>query len=417
METPRTSGSQGHVEPASPRPSQAVPTHLKKPWVWILVVVLIIGGMYFLRPRNSDPRAAGASSKGGGGKGGREGMITPVVAAQTTQGDIGVYFTGLGAVTPIYTVAVKSRVDGQLMQVHFKEGDLVHRGDPLVEIDPRPFEVQLTQAEGQLMKDQAALDNARLDQARYQALLAHNAVPEQQLATQKALVEQFQGAVKIDQGQINSAKLNITYCHLAAPITGRIGLRLVDPGNIVHANDATGLLVITQIQPISVIFTIAEDQLPMVLAKMRSRRPLTVDAYDRTMATKIASGTLSTVDNEIDQSTGTVRMRATFDNRTNALFPNQFVNARLLVEVKHGVTLVPTAAVQRNSQTTYVYLVKPDSSVTVRPISIGTTEAGVSEVTSGLQAGDVVVMTGVEKLQEGSKVKPQMTGEKTARGS
>jgi len=341
----------------------------------------------------------------------------PVVAAKSRKGDIGVYITGLGAVTPIYTVTVKSRVDGQLMKVLYKEGDIVHEGDLLVEIDPRPYQVQLTQAEGQLLKDQALLDNARIDLDRYQTLLAQNAIPEQQLATQKALVQQDEGTVKTDQGQIDSAKLNLVYCHITAPITGRVGLRLVDPGNIVHASDANGLLVITQIQPISVIFTIAEDQLPVVLQETRAGVRLGVDAYDREMKAKIAQGWVTTLDNQIDQTTGTVKIRASFDNKDNALFPNQFVNARLLVEEKHEVTLVPTAAVQRNSQTTYVFLVKPDSTVTVRPITIGTTEGEDAEVSSGLSPGEVVVMTGVDKLQEGSKVRVQMYGEAAQRGS
>jgi multidrug efflux system membrane fusion protein len=274
----------------------------------------------------------------------------------------------------------------------------------------------LTQAEGQLIRDQALLDNARIDLDRYQTLLTQNAVPEQQLATQKALVQQDEGAVKTDQGQIDSAKLNLVYCHITAPITGRVGLRLVDPGNIVHAADTNGLLVITQIQPISVIFPIAEDQLPVVLQKMRAGERLGVDAYDREKK-KLATGWLTTLDNQIDPTTGTVKIRATFDNKDNALFPNQFVNARLLVEVKHGVTLVHTAAVQRNSQITYVYLVKSDSTVTVRPITVGTTEGDDAEVSSGLAPGDVVVMTGVDKLQEGSKVRVQTYGEGTQRGS
>jgi multidrug efflux system membrane fusion protein len=222
--------------------------------------------------------------------------------------------------------------------------------------------------------------------------------------------------VKSDQGQIDSAKLNLVYAHITAPITGRIGLRLMDPGNIVHASDANGLLVITQVQPISVIFTIAEDQLPVVLKKMRAGQRLRVDAYDRAMTTRIAQGSLTTLDNQIDQTTGTLRLRATFGNEDVALYPNQFVNARLLVEQKRGVTLVPTAVVQRNSQMTYVYLVKPDSTVTVRPVSIGTSEGNDSEVTSGLSPDDVVVMTGVDKLQEGSKVSVHIDGEKTPKG-
>ena len=381
-------------------------------WVWLLALAVLGYGAYRVRKGLVAPQAATA------GQGANLRLPSvPVVAAQTRKGDIGVYITGLGAVTPIYTVTVKSRVDGQLMQVHYKEGDIVHQGDLLVEIDPRPYQVQLTQAEGQLIRDQALLDNARIDLDRYQTLLTQNAVPEQQLATQKALVQQDEGAVKTDQGQIDSAKLNLVYCHITAPITGRVGLRLVDPGNIVHATDTNGLLVITQIQPISVIFPIAEDQLPVVLQKMRAGERLGVDAYDREMKAKIAQGWVTTLDNQIDPTTGMVKIRATFDNKGNALFPNQFVNARLLVEEKHGVTLVYTAAVQRNSQTTYVFLVKPDSTVTVRPITIGTTEGDDAEISSGLSSGDVVVMTGVDKLQEGSKVRVQMYGEKAQKGS
>ena len=381
-------------------------------WVWLLALAVLGYGGYRVRKGIVAPQATTAAQ----GANLRLPSV-PVVAAKTQKGDIGVYITGLGAVTPIYTVTVKSRVDGQLMQVHYKEGDIVHQGDLLVEIDPRPYQVQLTQAEGQLIRDQALLDNARIDLDRYQTLLTQNAVPEQQLATQKALVQQDEGAVKTDQGQIDSAKLNLVYCHITAPITGRVGLRLVDPGNIVHATDTNGLLVITQIQPISVIFPIAEDQLPVVLQKMRAGERLGVDAYDREMKAKIAQGWVTTLDNQIDPTTGMVKIRATFDNKGNALFPNQFVNARLLVEEKHGVTLVHTAAVQRNSQTTYVFLVKPDSTVTVRPITIGTTEGYDSEVPSGLSPGDVVVMTGVDKLQEGSKVRVQMYGERAQKGS
>ena len=380
-------------------------------WVWLLALAVLGYGAYRVRKGMVAPRATTAAQGAN-----LRSPTVPVVAAKTRKGDIGVYITGLGAVTPIYTVTVKSRVDGQLMRVLFKEGDFVHQGDLLVEIDPRPFEVQLTQAEGQLIKDQALLDNARIDLDRYQTLLTQNAIPEQQLATQKALVQQDEGAVKTDQGQIDSAKLNLVYCHIAAPITGRVGLRLVDPGNIIHASDTNGLLVITQIQPISVIFPIAEDQLPDVLRKIRAGERLGVDAFDREKK-KLATGWLTTLDNQIDPTTATVKIRATFDNKDNALFPNQFVNARLLVEEKHGVTLVHTAAVQRNSQTTYVFLVKPDSTVTVRPITIGTTEGDDAEVSSGLSPGDVVVMTGVDKLQEGSKVRVQMYGEATQRGS
>jgi membrane fusion protein, multidrug efflux system len=414
-ETPETDEQLAVSSPAAP-PVKPVPQERTRPkttkpsrkgrWIWLAVLVVLGVGVYFVWSRTKTTQSA--SSAPTKGKGGAGGAAVPVVAAKTWKGDIGVYFTGLGAVTPIYTVTVKSRVDGELMSVNYKEGDLVQKGDLLVQIDPRPYEVQLTQAQGQLIKDQAILANARIDLARYKTLSAQQAIPEQQYATQQATVTQDEGIVKTDQGLIDSANLNITYSHITAPIAGRIGLRLVDPGNIVHATDTNGLLVITQIQPISVIFTIAEDQLPIVVQKMNAGQHLTVDAYSRDMTTKISSGTLTTLDNEIDPTTGTLRLRATFDNADNALFPNQFVNARLLVQEKHGVTLVPNAAIQRNSQATYVYVVKPDSTVTVRQITIGTTEGDNSEVTSGLTPGEVVVMTGVDKLQEGTKVNAQI---------
>jgi len=372
----------------------------------VLLALVAAGAYYFWSRQKAPPSGANPAATAAPGPGQRPrgaGQVR-VVAAKARKGSIPVYFAGLGAVTPIYTVTLKSRVDGELMQINYKEGEIVHKGDSLVLIDPRPYEVQLTQAEGQLIRDQALLENAKIDLARYKTLLAQNAVPEQQLVTQQALVTQDEGIVKTDQGVIDNAKLNLVYCHINAPITGRIGLRLVDPGNIVHATDANGLLVITQVDPISVIFTLAEDQLPVVLQKLRAHQTLKVDAYDRNLNTKLAQGTLTTLDNQIDQTTGTLKLRASFPNRNNVLFPNQFVNARLLVQVNQNVTLVPTATIQRNSQSTYVFLVKPDSSVTVRPITVGTTEGDDAEVVSGLQPGDVIVMTGVDKLQEGTKV-------------
>ncbi len=399
-------------------PSKNTETTLQRrsraPWVWATALVLaaVILGAYFFRPAGSGPASA-TNTPQTSGKGSRSAPAIPVVAANARKGDIGVSITGLGAVTPLYTVTVRSRVDGQLTKVYYREGDLVHEGDPLVEIDPRPFEVQLMQAEGQLAKDQAALDNGRLDLTRYQTLVTHSAIPEQQLATQKALVEQYEGSLKTDQAAIANANLNIAYSHITAPITGRIGLRLVDPGNIVHASDQNGLLVITQMQPISVIFTIAEDQVPSVLQKMRSGQRLSVDAYDRDMKTDLAQGRLTTLDNVIDPTTGTLKLRATFKNTNNALFPNQFVNARLLVEEKHEVTLVPSAVIQRNPQMTFVYLVKPDTTVTVRPVTTGTTEGDQTEILSGLSPGEVVVMTGVDKLQEGSKVTAHFLDERS----
>jgi multidrug efflux system membrane fusion protein len=388
------------AEPAPPSPRRS-----KLRWVWIPVLLAAGAWGYFHWSRSS---VASANLKKGAGKRGETAAaVTPVVAAKARLGSIGLYFNGLGNVTPIYTVTVKSRVDGELMEVSYKEGDIVHQGDLLAQIDPRPFQVQLTQAEGQMAKDQAALENARIDLARYETLLKQNAIPEQQVATQRSTVIQDEAAIKSDQGQIDSAKLNLTYCRITAPITGRVGLRLVDPGNIVHASDTNGLVVITQIQPISILFTISEDQLPQVLQRMRTET-LPVDAYDRDMKQKLAQGTLITVDNQIDQTTGTVRLRANFNNEDGALFPNQFVNARLLVEERRGVVLLPSAAIQRSSNSTYVYLIRPDSTVTVRNIKEGITEGDQSEITSGLKAGDVVVLTGADKLQEGSKVNAQM---------
>jgi multidrug efflux system membrane fusion protein len=395
------------------------PKHKERRFLWIAAVLLVGGAtyLYWSKERVSartEPYAADGESKKAG-KNGAAGAV-PVTAARARRGDIGVYLTGLGAVTPIFTVTVRSRVDGELMNVFYKEGDLVHKGDRLAEIDRRPYQVQLDMAEAQRTKDQALLDNARIDLSRYQTLLQQNAIPEQQVATQKATVTQDEGAVKGDQAQIDSAKLNLTYCEITAPITGRVGLRLVDPGNIVHASDTNGLLVITQIQPTSVVFTISEDQLPGVLEKMRAGQQLQVDAYDREMTKRIARGTLTTVDNEIDQTTGTVRLRATFDNNDSALFPNQFVNARLLVQEKRGVVLLPSAAIQRTSTTTYVYFVKPGDTVTVRKITVGTTEGDDAEITSGLAAGDTVVLTGADRLQEGSKVNAQIPDESKAGG-
>jgi multidrug efflux system membrane fusion protein len=389
---------------ASAPPKKAKPAHRRRLWLWILVLFLLGLGGYLVWAKITAKQAADAAAKAAA----KGPPPIPVVAAISRQGDIGVYYSGLGAVTPLAVVTLRTRVDGQLMRVGYREGDTVHQGDGLVEIDDGPYQAALTQAEGQLLRDQAALENARIDLARYQQLAPLKAIPEQQLATQQATVHQDEGVVKLDAGIIESAKVNLAYCKIAAPVTGRVGLRLVDLGNIVHAADTNGLVVITQMDPISAIFTISEDQLQVVLKKMAAGQTLQVDAYDRDGKTKLAQGSLTTLDNQIDPATGTLKLRATFRNTKGTLFPNQFVNVRLLVQEKHGVTLVPTAAVQRNSQATYVYVVKADSTVTVRPIVIGTTEGDDSEVTSGLAPGEVVVMTGVDKLQEGSKVKAQV---------
>jgi multidrug efflux system membrane fusion protein len=398
-----------NAEPSSGSPAARWTTppltrRRRRVWPVVALVGLLGAGIWIIRGN----QPASAQGMRGGAGAGRSAGAVPVVAASARQGSIGVYVDGLGTVTPLATVFVRSRVDGELVAVHFREGELVKKGDLLAEIDPRPFQVQLDQAEGQLLRDQALLDNAKIDLVRYQDLVKQNAAPEQQLVTQKALVAQYEGAVRTDQGAIASAKLSLAYSRITAPLSGRVGLRLVDPGNIVHAGDTTGLLVITQVRPISVIFSIPEDRLAPVARRVRAGARLEVDAYDREARTKLAAGTLATIDNQIDQTTGTLRLRAVFDNPDGELFPNQFVNARLLVEEKQRVTLVPTAAVERNGQATYVWLVKPDATVTARPVEVGVSEGGDTEIVSGVEPGALVVMTGIDKLQEGSRVRVQM---------
>jgi multidrug efflux system membrane fusion protein len=413
----------------------------KHGWLWFLILILVgLGVYYYYRTHPNSAKSATDAAPPAGARPGQGTGRVPVVAALARKGDIGVYLSGLGAVTPIYTVTMKSQIAGYLMSVLYREGQIVKKSDVLAQIDPRPYQVMLENAEAGLARDEANLQNAIVDQKRYQTLVPLKAVPEQQLATQDALVKSDEAVIKADQAQIDNAKLDLTYCRITAPITGRVGLRLVDPGNYVTPNDATGLVVITQVEPISVIFTLAEDQLPEVLDRMNAGARLRVEAYDRQMTTKIAQGWLETTDNQIDPTTGTIKLRANFDNRDGTLFPNQFVNARLLVEQKTGVTLIPTAAVQRNSQITYVYMVKDlrppksasqgsaaksradsqeggekglDGTVTVKTITLGASEGDESEATSGIEPGDVVVMTGVDRVQEGTKVRVQMAGEKT----
>jgi multidrug efflux system membrane fusion protein len=379
---------------------------LSPPWIWLvplIVLCALAAGAYFFFFSAKPPGEQQRENKRG-----QDGMSrpVPVTGAPVTTGDINVYLNGLGSVTPLNTVTVRSRVDGQLMRVLFREGQIVKPGELLAEIDPRPFQVQLTQAEGQLARDVALLENARTDLARYQVLLEQDSIAEQQLATQAALVRQYEGAVKTDRGAVDNARLQLIYSRVTAPLGGRIGLRLVDPGNIVHATDTTGLVVITQLQPIAVIFTLPEDNLPAVMDKLQHGDKLVVDAYDRSGRTKLATGYLLTVDNQIDAATGTVKLKAQFANETYKLFPNQFVNVRMLLDVERGVTRMPTAGVQRGTQGTFAYVIKSDNTVTMRTIKLGPTEGDFAAVVSGLAPGEQVVVDGSDKLREGAKVEP-----------
>jgi multidrug efflux system membrane fusion protein len=329
------------------------------------------------------------------------------VVATAQRGDLPVYLNGLGTVTAFNTVTVRSRVDGQIVKINFQEGQMVHQGDALIEIDPRPYQVMLEQAEGQLAKDQAQLRDVQVDYERFQLLFKEGVIPKQQLDTQQAQVGQFEGAIKGDQGTIDNAKLQIVYSHITAPISGRVGLRLVDIGNIVHAADTSGLVVITQLQPIAVIFSLPQDQLSLVMPKLRLGQQLSVDAYDRDDTTKITSGKLLTIDNQIDTTTGTYKLKAVFGNDNNILFPNQFVNIHLLVDTKHNIVLVPPAAIQRGPQGTYVYLAQKDNKVKIQPVSVSLTSGNSVGIVAGLQAGDDVVVDGQDKLQDGSQIEPR----------
>src|SRR5271170_3345374 len=378
-------------------------------WIWVVVAVVVAGGVWYYRSAPAKSQASGAPGSGfPGGVAGAAGVMPPVPVVVTTaqRGDLPVYFDGLGTVTAYNTVTVRSRVDGAIVKVNFTEGQFVHEGDALVEIDPRPYQVALEQAQGQQAKDQAQLKDVQIDMERYKLLYKEGVIPKQQVDTQEASVGQSQGSIAADQAAIDSAKLNITYSHIVAPISGRVGLRLVDVGNIVHAADTTGLVVITQLQPISVIFTLPQDQLPQVMAKLHSGAQLSVEAWDRDDTQKITSGKLATIDNQIDVTTGTYKLKAIFGNENEILFPNQFVNVHLLVDTKHNMTLVPVAAIERGPQGAYVYTSGPGNVAKIQVVTIAQTTGNVVGLTSGIKAGDSVVIDGQDKLQEGTKLNP-----------
>jgi multidrug efflux system membrane fusion protein len=368
-------------------------------WIWTLVLLILLGAGTYYYLHQSKQRATSAQAEAAP-------RAVPVSAASVRKGDIGVYINALGTVTPVYTDAITSRVQGEIINVYYREGQLVHKGDPLLDIDPRPYQAQLTQVEGQLAHDQALLNEARIDLGRYQSAYSQNAIAKQQVDDQEQTVLQYEGTVKNDTGQVENAKVNLVYCHITSPIDGRVGLRLVDPGNIVQANSTTTLVVVTQLQPITVIFSIAEDYLPQIQEQLRKGRSMLVDAFDRDQQKKIASGTLLTLDNQIDTTTGTIKLKAIFPNENGALFANQFVNARLLVDTLHDAILIPTAAIQRNAQGAFVYLIKSDQTAAIQTVNVGTTDGDTSAV-EGLQPGDTIAVKGFEKLQDGVKVSVQ----------
>jgi membrane fusion protein, multidrug efflux system len=344
-----------------------------------------------------------AGTKGPGGRFAAGGPM-PVVGAAAHSGDMPITLLGLGAVTPLATVTVQSQISGQIVNIAFKEGQMVKAGDPLILIDPRPYQVALEQAQGTLERDKALLDNARIDLKRYETLWSQDSIAEQQLATQKALVVQDEGNVKTDQAAIDSAKLNLVYCHITSPISGRVGLQQINVGNYVTPSEANGLVVITQLQPITVVFTLAEDSIPPLLKQLQAGQTLSATAFDRTNTSQLATGTLASVDSQIDPTTGTIKLKASFPNTDQNLFPQQFVNVVLLLNTLHNAILIPQAAVQRGAPGTYVYVINQDHTVNVRKVTLGPGDANNITVTQGLKTGEMIVVDGADKLKDGAKI-------------
>ena len=398
-ETESPKNSQAPSSPSAGRPKP--PGKRRRRWPWFVAAAAAGLAIWLLWIRPSPAQTAKSRVPAGRDAAAR---AVPVTGAVARIADLGVYLEGLGTVLPVKTVTVHTRVDGQLVKVDYNEGQQVREGNLLAEIDPRPFEVQLHQAQGQMAKDQAGLANARIDLKRYEALIQDNSIPRQQLDTQTATVNQYEAALKSDQAQIDSAELNLTYSRVTAPISGIVGLRLVDPGNIVHAGDPNGLLVITQQQPIAAIFTIFAGKLPAILQQMRSGRKMAVEAWDQDNKRKLAEGSLLALDNQVDQATDTIKLKALFANDDFALYPSQLISARLLVDTLRAVVLVPTAAIQRSPQSTYVFVVKPDQTVETRTVDINLTQGNDTALRQGVAAGEMVVVDGVDKLQTGTRV-------------
>ncbi len=400
------------------RNSSTVVVHRKSHTVvWILLVVAVLLGVflvyYFTKPKT--PAGAAGAGQGRGQNG-----PAAITVGKTATGNINVYVTALGTVTPVATVTLYSQITGVVIAVHYREGQIVHRGDPLVDIDPRPYQATLTQAEGALERDQGVLDQAVMDLKRYQAAYARNAIAKQQLDDQEKAVLQYQGTVKADQGTVDYDKVQLSYCHIVSPINGRVGLRLVDPGNTVFSGSSSTLVVITQLQPITVVFNVSEDDLPGVQAELKGNRAMEVDAFDRANEKNLEAGKLTSLDNQIDTTTGTVKFRASFANTNVVLFPNQFVNARLLERTLTNATLAPTAAVQYNGTSAFVYIVNPNNTVSVQPVAVVTGNEKVTAVT-GVNAGVTVATSGFDRLEAGSHVqvhqsKPKSTTQTTGMG-